>query len=111
MRESLMHSLRRRHLLRGLGSLGLLERTAPARFAATLDGLKRLGVPSSVYRYEATHVVVDHDHSREWVDGVFSPDIKENPDTIPELAMGVLIRGNVAAEFFSKTRQELFGLG
>ena len=55
--------------------------------------------------------VVDHDHSREWVDGVFTPTIKENPDTIPELAMGVLVRGNVAADFFQKIRQDLFGLG
>ncbi|HEX8081074.1 MAG TPA: iron-containing redox enzyme family protein [Jatrophihabitans sp.] len=109
--ELLMYSLRRRYLLRGLGSLGLLEKTAPARFAATVDGLKRLGVPSDVYRYEATHVVVDHSHSEEWVDGVFTPTIKENPDTIPELAMGVLIRGNTAADFFSKIRQDLFGLG
>ncbi|MEO7261984.1 MAG: iron-containing redox enzyme family protein [Jatrophihabitantaceae bacterium] len=109
--ELLMYSLRRRYLLRGLGSLGLLERTASARFAATVDGLKRLGVPSSVYRYEATHVGVDQDHSREWVDGVFVPVIKENPDTIPELALGVLVRGNVAAEFFHKIRQDLFGLG
>ena len=105
--QVLMYSLRRRYLLRGLGSLGLLERTAPARFAATADGLKRLGVPSSVYRYQSTHVVIDADHSREWVDGVFSPIIKDNPDTVPELAMGVLIRGNVAAEFFRTVRQDL----
>jgi hypothetical protein len=109
--ELLMYCLRPRYLLRGLGSLGLLERTASARFAATVEGLKRLGVPSAVYRYEATHVGVDQDHSREWVDGVFSSTINQNPDTIPELAMGVLIRGNVASEFFQKVRRDLFGLG
>ena len=97
-----MYTLRRRYLLRGLGSLGLLERTAPARFAATVEGLRRLGVPSDVYRYQATHVVIDDDHSREWVDGVFLPIIKEDPETIPELAMGVLIRGNVASEFYHR---------
>jgi hypothetical protein len=109
--EVQMYLLHRRHLLRGLGSLGLLERTAPARFAATVAGLRRLGVPDAVFRYQSTHVVVDADHSREWVDGVFSPIIKENPDTIPELAMGVLIRGNVASEFFHKIRQDLAGRG
>lgn len=109
--EVLMYLLHRRHLLRGLGSLGLLERTAPARFAATVDGLRRLDVPDSVFRYQSTHVVVDADHSREWVDGVFTPIIKENPDTIPELAMGVLIRGNVASEFFHKIRRDLAGVG
>ncbi len=107
----LMYSLRRNYLLRGLGALGLLERTAPARFEATVEGLKRLGVPADVYRYEATHVVVDHDHSREWVDGVFTPTIKENPDTIAELAMGVLVRGNVAKDFFYRIRTDLFGRG
>jgi hypothetical protein len=109
--EVLMYLLNRRYLLRGLGSLGLLERTAPARFAATVDGLRRLGVPDPVFRYQSTHVVIDADHSREWVDGVFTPIIKENPDTIPELAMGVLIRGNVASEFFHQIRQDLAGLG
>jgi len=98
----LMYCLRRQYLVRGLGSLGLLERTAPARFAATVDGLKRLGVPSAVYRYQSTHVVIDNDHSREWVDGVFIPTIKEDPESIPELAMGVLIRGNVASEFYHR---------
>ncbi len=107
----LMYLLRRRYLLRGLGGLGLLEQTASARFAATVEGLKRLDVSRPVYRYQDTHVGVDQDHSREWVDGVFLTTIKENPDTIPELAMGVLIRGNVAAEFFQVVRRDLFGRG
>jgi hypothetical protein len=109
--ELLMYNLRRRYLLRGLAGIGLLEQTAPARFAATVDGLRRLGVPEHVSRYQATHVVVDQDHSREWVDGVFMPIIKKNPDAITEFAIGVLIRGNVASEFFHKVHHDLFGLG
>jgi hypothetical protein len=107
----LMYCLRRRYLLRGLAGLGLLETTAPARFAATVDGLRRLGVPDGVFRYETVHAVVDQHHSREWVDGVFTATIDRNPETIKELALGTLIRGNIAAEFFHKVHRDLFGLG
>jgi Iron-containing redox enzyme len=109
--QLLMYCLRRRYLLRGLAGLGLLEQTAPARFAATIVGLKRLGVPKDIYRYESVHVDVDRRHSHEWVDGVFSSIIKENPDTIPELATGVLIRGNIAKDFFDKVKQDIFRIG
>jgi hypothetical protein len=109
--QLLMYSLRRRYLLRGLAGLGLLEQTAPARFAATVDRLKQLGVPKNVYRYESAHAVIDRNHGREWVDGVFLATMKDNPSTIREFAIGVLIRGNIAADFFRKVHSDLFGLG
>jgi hypothetical protein len=109
--ELLMYSLRRRYILRGLAGLGLLEASAPARFAATMDGCRRLGVPEYVSRYQELHVHVDAEHSREWIEGVFTPIAKSNPDVIPEFALGVLIRGNVAGRFFRKVHASLFGLG
>lgn len=109
--ELLMYSLRRRWMLRGLASIGLLEQTAPARFSATVAGSRRLGVPDHVVRYQDVHVGVDEDHGREWFNGVFSPIMERNPDVVPELAMGVLIRGAVASEFYAEVQRRCFGLG
>ena len=109
--ELLMYNLRRKYILRGLAGIGLLETSAPARFAATRDGCRRLGVPEYVSRYQEVHAHVDQDHSREWIDGVFTPIAKKNPDVIPEFAIGTLIRGNVAGRFFRKVQESLFGLG
>jgi hypothetical protein len=109
--ELLMYNLRRRYILRGLASIGLLEQSAPARFAATVAGCRRLGVPDHVATYQLIHASIDQDHSREWFDGVFTPIMKQNPDAIAEVALGVVIRGNVASAFFRKVHRDLFGLG
>jgi hypothetical protein len=109
--ELLMYSLRRQYLLRSLASIGLLEQTAPARFSATVDGSRRLGVPDDVIRYQDVHVGVDEEHGREWFDGVFTPIIEKNPAAAQEFALGVVIRGNVASEFYSKVQETAFGLG
>jgi hypothetical protein len=109
--ELLMYGLQRRFILRSLASIGLLEQTAPARFGATLDGSRRLGVPTDVMRYQEVHVHVDEEHGREWFDGVFLPIIRANPQTAAEFALGVQIRGNVASEFYRKVQETLFGRG
>lgn len=108
--ELLMYGLRRQWSLRSLASIGLLERTAPARFSATVDACRRLGVPADVVRYQQVHAHVDEEHGREWFDGVLDPIVRKNPDVIPEVALGVLIRGNVSAEFYRKVQDVLFGL-
>jgi hypothetical protein len=109
--ELLMYNLRRQYILRGLASIGLLEQTAPARFAATAAGCRRLGVPDHVVTYQRIHASVDQEHGREWIDGVFTPIMKQNPDAIAEVALGVVIRGNIASAFFHKVYKNLFGLG
>lgn len=109
--ELLMYGLDRRWALRSLASIGLLEQTAPARFSATVAGSRRLGVPEHVVRYQDVHVGVDEDHGREWFDGVFTPILQANPEAAAEVALGVLIRGNVASEFYRKIQQTLFGRG
>jgi hypothetical protein len=109
--ELLMYGLQRRYILRSLASIGLLEQTAPARFSATLDGSRRLGVPADVMRYQEVHVHVDENHGREWFDGVFLPTIEANPEVAREFAIGVQIRGHVASAFYRKVQETLFGLG
>lgn len=109
--ELLMYGLRRRWLLRMLASIGLLEQTSSPRFLAMVDGCRRLGVPDDVVQYQQVHVGVDAEHGREWFDGVFTPVVRANPAVIPELALGVVIRGNVAGEYYAQVQRRLFGLG
>jgi hypothetical protein len=109
--DLLMYGLRRRYLLRSLASIGLLEQTAPARFAATVAAGTRLGVPEHVLRYQKVHMHVDEDHGREWFDHVFVPILERDPQTVHEIAMGVAIRGNVAGEFYRRISDVAFGLG
>ncbi|MEO7261980.1 MAG: iron-containing redox enzyme family protein [Jatrophihabitantaceae bacterium] len=107
----LMYGLRRRYALRSLAGIGLLEQTAPARFGATVDASRRLGVPEDVVKYQVVHVHVDEDHGREWFDHVFMPILERDPQTVHEIALGVAIRGAVASEFYHKVQDVLFGLG
>jgi hypothetical protein len=107
----LMYGLRRRYALRSLAGIGLLEQTAPARFGATVEACRRLGVPQDVVRYQEVHVHVDEDHGREWFDHVFTPILERAPETVHEIALGVAIRGNVASEFYRRVQDVLFGLG
>jgi len=109
--DLLMYGLRRRYLLRGLAGIGLLEQTAPARFAATVDAGTRLGVPEHVLKYQKVHMHVDEDHGREWFEHVFVPILERAPETVHEIAMGVAIRGNVAGEFYRRISDVAFGLG
>jgi hypothetical protein len=107
----LMYGLRRRYALRSLAGIGLLEQTAPARFQATVDASRRLGVPADVVRYQEVHVHVDEDHGREWFDHVFVPILERKPETVHELALGVAIRGVIAGEFYRRISDDFFGLG
>jgi hypothetical protein len=107
----LMYGLRRRYTLRSLAGIGLLEQTAPARFQATVDASRRLGVPQDVVRYQEVHVHVDEDHGREWFEHVFLPILERRPDTVHEIALGVAIRGTIASEFYRRISDDFFGLG
>ncbi len=107
----LMYGLRRRYALRSLAGIGLLEQTAPARFQATVDASRRLGVPQDVVRYQEVHVHVDEDHGREWFDHVFVPILERRPETVHEIALGVAIRGTIASEFYRRIQDDFFGLG
>ncbi len=107
----LMYGLRRRYALRSLAGIGLLEQTAPARFQATVDASRRLGVPEDVVRYQEVHVHVDEDHGCEWFDHVFTPILERDPETVHEIALGVAIRGSIASEFYRRIQNDFFGLG
>jgi hypothetical protein len=85
-----------------IGALGILEETASERFQAMVDGCERLSVPKNVIQYQSMHVSVDHDHGREWFDGVLKPLVCESKDLMEEICRGVLIRYNIATEYYGK---------
>lgn len=97
----LMYGLRRRFNPRLIGALGILESTAAERFQAMVDGCKRLGVPQHVIKYQWMHVGIDDNHGQEWFTGVLMPLVKESPELMREIALGVVIRFNVATEYYA----------
>jgi hypothetical protein len=82
----------------------------PARFQATVDASRRLGVTQDVVRYQEVHVHVDEDRGREWFEHVFVPILQRRPETVHEIALGVAIRGTIAVEFYHRIFDD-FGLG
>ncbi|MCC5662159.1 iron-containing redox enzyme family protein [Nostoc sp. XA010] len=98
----LMYGLRRWFVPRLIGALGILEETASQRFLAMVDGCNRLGVPKDVIQYQEMHVSVDHDHGRDWFDGVLKPLVHESKDLMEEICKGVLIRHNIAGDYYNK---------
>jgi hypothetical protein len=96
----LMYALRRQNVLRLLGAIAILEHTAPARFARTVQGLKRVGFPESVIYYHRLHVGVDHKHGEDLLNRVLLPLVETNPRAAREIAMGALVRYRVAIDYY-----------
>ncbi|MBK8011093.1 MAG: iron-containing redox enzyme family protein [Deltaproteobacteria bacterium] len=96
----LMYGLRRRHVGRLLGALGILEDTASQRFKATVEGMERCGFPKDVIEYHAAHVHFDSNHGEEWLENVLLPMFGRNPRLIREVSGGMLTRLHVAVDYY-----------
>lgn len=96
----LMYALRRRHALRLLGALTILEHSAPFRFERTVRGLRRVGAPSHVVDYHAVHIIVDAKHGDDLFHRVLLPLVREFPDTAADIALGAAIRYHIAADYY-----------
>jgi hypothetical protein len=96
----MMYALRRSYSARLLGSLAILEHTAPYRFQKTVTGLERVGVPESVIHYHRLHIEVDANHGRQLFNRVLMPLVTENPTALHEICKGCLIRYQVAADYY-----------
>lgn len=105
----LLLALNRRYALRLLGALTLLEHTAPRRFAKTVAGMRRLGVPEEIVYYHEMHVRIDAKHGEDLLHEIVLPLIERHPEAIPEIAQGMAIRYNVAADYYASLI-ERFGL-
>jgi hypothetical protein len=80
--------------------MGLVEGSAPTRFGATTRALERLNQPKDVIAYHKAHIGIDTHHSEAWLDTVLEHYAQGGTKVIQELAMGVLIRYNVAVRYY-----------
>ncbi|UJD89829.1 iron-containing redox enzyme family protein [Rahnella aquatilis] len=103
----LMYALRRKYHPRLLGTLAILEHTAPYRFSKTVQAMHRLGMPEDVIYYHDMHIQVDANHGKQLIERVLMNLAKNNPEVIPELCIGCLVRYNVAVDYYNSVEAEM----
>lgn len=106
----LMYALERRYAARLLGSLAILEHTAPYRFSRTVRGLRRLGLPENVVHYHELHIEVDAHHGKQLFEQVLQPLAARSPEALREICIGCLVRFNIALDYYvslSRTMERL----
>lgn len=96
----MLMALDRRHAVRLLGALTLLEHTAPHRFAKAVAGMRRLGVPPAAVYYHEIHIEVDARHGDDLLHRIVAPLAGRRPDLIAEIAIGMQVRCNVAGDYY-----------
>lgn len=96
----LTFTFRPEYRLRLIGALGLVEGSAPRRFRATTRAMQRLRLPAAVIAYHESHIMIDTKHSKEWFDTVLHHYANQGSDVIREMAIGVLIRYQVALRYY-----------
>ena len=97
----------RRYAFHSLGSLGVVELTAPARAEYIDRGLARLGVDDDARHYYALHATIDVEHSAAWNAEVLTPVIEREPRTARAIAEGALMRLEAGARCYARYRREL----
>lgn len=101
----LMYANRRKFIPRLLGAITILEDTAPDRFKATVNLMKRYNLPEEVIRYHEVHVHCDCRHGEDLLDSVLIPAIMDgNKAFLSEVCKGVLIRLNIATEYYKSMK-------
>jgi hypothetical protein len=106
----LMWAVRREYNMRLIGAMGLVEGSAPTRFSATTQALERLEQPKEVIAYHKAHIGIDTHHSEAWFDTVLRHYSKGGAEVIQELAMGVMIRYNVAVRYYQYMYDAMRGI-
>lgn len=96
----LTFTFRPEYRLRLIGAIGLVEGSAPRRFRATTRAMQRLNLPANVIAYHKSHITIDTKHSKEWFDTVLHHYANQGSDVIREMALGVLIRYQVALKYY-----------
>ncbi|WP_342654635.1 iron-containing redox enzyme family protein [Pseudomonas sp. F3-2] len=96
----LMWAVRREYNVRLIGAMGLVEGSAPVRFGATTAAMERLNLPHEVVAYHKAHISIDTRHSAAWFDRVLEHYSSSGEYIIRELAIGVMIRYNVALRYY-----------
>jgi hypothetical protein len=98
----------RRYAWHSVGALGVIELTAPARSAATGQGMRRLGLEARQRRYFDLHATLDIKHSEEWNKEAIVPLVSEDPRRATAIAEGALMRLKCGERCFARYRRELW---
>ncbi|PHN60224.1 hypothetical protein AO268_16530 [Pseudomonas sp. ICMP 8385] len=106
----LMWAVRREFNVRLIGAMGLVEGSAPARFGATTHALERLNLPREVIAYHKAHIGIDTHHSEAWFETVLQHYSQTGAEVIRELAIGVMIRYNVAVKYYKYMYEAMRGI-
>lgn len=100
-------AVNRRYAYHSVGALGAVELTAPGRAKKVQEGLKRLGISPEGQHYYSLHAAIDIKHSQDWNREVILPLVTKNPEIIPSIAEGALMRLNAGARCFDRYLKEL----
>jgi|SRR5450830_16520 hypothetical protein len=106
----LMWAVRREFNVRLIGAMGLVEGSAPARFGATTYALERLKLPREVIAYHKAHIGIDTHHSEVWFETVLQHYSQTGAEVIQELAIGVMIRYNIAVRYYKYMYEAMRGI-
>lgn len=86
----------RGRLVQAVGAMLATEMAVPGRIECQLEGCRRVGIPDDVLRYLEEHVTLDVTHAAGWMKHVVAPLLREHPNLMPDLAMGMLRRLSAA---------------
>lgn len=99
----------RRYAWLSVGSLGVVELTAPWRCDHVSAGLKRLGYGQRERLYYDLHSKIDIKHSQGWNENALKPLVAEDPRRARFIAEGALIRMKCAERCFDRYSELLEG--
>lgn len=80
-----------------LGMLLATEAMVPGRLQRQISGWRRVGVLDRDMEYLIEHTVVDVAHANGWIDHVIRPVLRQAPEAMTQLTLGVAMRLDVAA--------------
>ncbi len=97
----------RKFAFHSIGSLGVVELTAPGRSGFVNEGLRRLGVPPAARKYFALHSTLDIEHSKAWNREILCPLVAADPRLGRAIAEGALMRLRAGERCFARYREDL----
>ena len=103
MMVALAHN--RRYAFHSIGTLGVIEMTAPTRAGYVDRGLRRLGIPAKKRHYFALHAVLDVKHSEAWNREVLRSLVADDPRRAQAIGEGAVLRLWHGARCFERYRE------
>lgn len=99
----------RRYAWHSFGALGAVELTAPTRAVKVVEALERVGLTGDALQYFKLHATIDVAHWRGWKEEALIPVVTAQPELVPHIAEGALMRLEAGKRTFDRYRRELLG--